>query len=139
MTPEAPRAAAPNASRPYDAAPSSVAAGFCASCIAESSVDTPGDVNTYNGIGRKFYGGKAPCATCGSVLRTLWWTLIDIPVVPLGTYRYKTIAEDGIQMKRFWARKTRTHWDQVVKTWLVGWLIAAAALAAIGIYKSRSQ
>ena len=111
---------------------------FCDKCIAESSDQTPGDVNTYNGIGRKFYGSKSPCAQCGSVIRTLWWTLIDVPIIPLGSYRYKKGSET-IQSSRFWARRTATQWDQVFKTWIVGIVLAAAAIGAVFWWESRKK
>jgi hypothetical protein len=112
-----------------------VAAGFCAACAAESDERTPGDISTTNGVGRKFYGGARPCVECGSVVRTLWWVFVDVPLVPLGSYRYKTIQDEGLGMKRFWTRRTRTHWDQIFKTWAVGWAAAAAAVAAFLLYQ----
>jgi len=114
-----------------------VAVGFCSNCRGESTDETPGNVSTTNGIGRKFYGSADPCAVCGSVVRTLWWTFIDVPIVPRGSYRYKTISDDEIRMSRFWARRTRTHWDQIIKTWVVGFAIAVAVVVAIVIYKGR--
>ena len=109
--------------------------GFCEKCIAESNDKTPGDVSTVNGFGRKFYGSAKPCSVCGSVIRTLWWTAVDLPVIPLGSYRYKTIVDDDIGMSRFWARRTSLQWNQVIKTWIVGFLAAAGIFAAIYLYK----
>lgn len=116
-----------------------VAEGFCEDCLAESSDQTPGDVSTTNGFGRKFYGAATPCVTCGSVVRTLWWTAIDIPLVPRGSYRYKTVEDDEIRMSRFWARRTRTRWGQVFKTWLLGLLIGAVVITAVVIYQARKS
>ena len=91
-----------------------------------------------NGIGRKFYGSADPCAKCGSVIRTLWWTFIDMPVIPLGSYRYKTIADDSVRMSRFWARKTGMRWDQVLKTWAVGLAVLIVITTAFIIYKKST-
>lgn len=54
---------------------------FCATCAAESTDETPGRISTINGIGRTFHGKAEPCATCGSVVRTLWWTLVRVNIV----------------------------------------------------------
>ena len=113
-----------------------VAVGFCEDCLAESSDQTPGDVSATNGFGRKFYGAAAPCTKCGSVVRTLWWTAIDIPLMPRGSYRYKTVSDNEVGMSRFWARRTQTHWGQIFKTWLFGFIAAAAIIAAVAIYQA---
>ncbi len=112
-----------------------VAKGFCEHCMAESTEDTPGDVSTVNGVGRKFYGGAKPCPNCGSVIRTLWWTLVDVPIIPRGSYRYKTITDNEIGMSRFWTRRTKTQWDQILKTWTVGLLAVVGIVSAIVIYQ----
>ena len=112
-----------------------VAVGFCEDCKAESTEQTPGDVSATNGFGRKFYGSAAPCPKCGSVVRTLWWTVIDIPLIPRGSYRYKTVSENEIGMFRFWARRTRTNWGQIFKTWLFGFIAVVVVIAAVAIYQ----
>jgi hypothetical protein len=105
---------------------------FCAQCVAETSDETPGDVSTINGIGRKFYGSSSPCPECGSVVRTLWWTLVEAPILPLGSYRYKT-SEETVNRARFWCRKLPgRHWAQIWKTWAIG--LIAAAVVALGFY-----
>jgi hypothetical protein len=105
---------------------------FCEHCIAETTDETPGDISTLNGIGRQFYGSAAPCPECASVIRTLWWTLVSLPVVPLASYRYKTSEEHGTRA-RFWCRKLPArHWNQIFKTWVIG--VAAAIAIFIGIY-----
>jgi len=113
-----------------------LAKGFCENCLAESSDETPGDVSATNGFGRKFYGAAAPCTKCGSVVRTLWWTAIDIPLIPRGSYRYKTVSDNEIGMSRFWARRTQIRWGQIFKTWLFGIIAAAAIIAAVAIYQA---
>ena len=114
--------------------------GFCLNCQSTSIEKTPGNISTTNGIGRKFYGSADPCSKCGSVVRTLWWTFIEMPVVPLGSYRYKPISEVGINTTRFWARKTGMRWDQILKTWAVGIIVAAAVIAGFYLYeKSKGK
>jgi hypothetical protein len=104
---------------------------FCAHCIAESSDKTPGDVSTMNGTGRKFYGRAAACAECGSVVRTLWWAFFHFPVIPLGSYRFKTASEDHAFKSRFWCRKlSGRNWPQILQTW--GLAVAAVVAIAVG-------
>jgi hypothetical protein len=105
---------------------------FCEHCVAETTDRTPGDVSTINGIGRKFYGSAAPCPECASVIRTLWWTVVEVPIVPLASYRYKT-SEEGVSRSRFWCRELPArHWEQIWKTWAIG--LVAGVAAVIGIY-----
>lgn len=111
---------------------------FCEKCVSISSAETPGDISTINGVGRMFYGGADPCETCGSVTRTLWFTFAQIPLVPLGSYRYKT-SDEGVVRARFWCRKTATHWPQLFKTWVVGLVAAAALVAFILIWERRKR
>jgi len=112
--------------------------GFCSTCASQSIEKTPGNISSVNGIGRKFYGSTDPCTQCGSVIRTLWWTFIDLPVIPLGSYRYKTISDDSIRMSRFWARKTGMRWDQVLKTWAIGLVVLIVITTAFIIYKKST-
>jgi hypothetical protein len=107
-----------------------ISGDFCERCRAESSDESPGSISTINGVGRKFYGNKTPCPECGSAVRTLWYTFADIPLFPKGSYRYIP-AEKGFMSSKFWARRTRTHWDQVFKIWIVGIIVAVALFAAI--------
>jgi hypothetical protein len=107
---------------------------FCEHCVAETTDKTPGDVSTINGIGRKFYGSAAPCPECASVIRTLWWTLIEVPIVPLASYRYKT-SEEAVSRSRFWCRKLPSrYWEQIWKTWAIGLVAAVAVIIGIYIY-----
>ncbi len=109
---------------------------FCSRCVAETTDQTPGDVSTMNGIGRKFYGSAVPCPECASVIRTLWWTLVELPLVPLGSYRYKT-AEEGVMRSRFWCRKLpNRHWEQVWKTWAIGFVLGTAVIIGFYLYYS---
>jgi hypothetical protein len=132
---EPPRKIEPAAARKAPPQPTRAVASreiFCSHCVAETTDETPGDVSTINGIGRQFYGAASPCPECGSVIRTLWWTLVEAPVVPLGSYRYKT-SEEAVSRARFWCRKLpKRYWPQIWKTWAIG-LIAVIAVA-IGFY-----
>jgi len=104
---------------------------FCAHCVAETSDQTPGNVSTLNGIGRKFYGGAQPCPECASVIRTLWWCVVDLPILPLGSYRYKT-AREGVMREQYWCRQlSKRYWPQIWKTWRLG--LVSAVLVAVGV------
>jgi len=108
---------------------------FCERCVAESTDETPGDISTMNGIGRKFYGSAEPCPECASVVRTLWWTFIDFPIIPLGSYRYKT-SEEAVTRSRFWCRKLpAVNSSQVFKTWGLALLALPAVIVIIVILK----
>jgi hypothetical protein len=63
---------------------------FCATCAAESIEETPGRISTINGIGRTFHGKAERCATCGSVVRTLWWTLVRVNSVLSILFSWRT-------------------------------------------------
>ncbi len=66
------------------------------------------------------------------MIRTLWWTLVEIPLVPRASYRYKTSEEQGSRT-RFWCRKLPArHWAQIWKTWALG--VVAAVAIAVGFY-----
>lgn len=111
---------------------------FCERCTAQSTERQPGNISTVNGIGRKFYGGANACEGCGSVVRTLWWTLVDIPIVPLGSYRYKRAGDLG-QGSEFWARRTAWYWPQILTTWVVGLALGTVAIAAIWYFALRDK
>ncbi len=110
-----------------------IATTFCEKCTAESNDTTPGNISTINGIGRKFYGSAEPCPQCGSTIRTLWWTLVDIPIIPLGSFRYQ-LRDAKISRSQFWARKTQMRWGQIFKTWIIGLSAGAAVFAGIIYY-----
>ncbi|MCW8129491.1 MAG: serine/threonine protein kinase [Planctomycetota bacterium] len=114
----------------------SVQTGFCDRCRTQSSERTPGSISTVNGVGRKFYGSAEPCPDCASVIRTLWFTFIDFPLIPLGSYRYKPLGEEGMRSSQFLARRTPLRWEQVFATWFVGVLVGGAILAAVFIYNT---
>ncbi|MBI2677870.1 MAG: hypothetical protein HYX28_03720 [Candidatus Koribacter versatilis] len=115
---------------------------FCAECTAASSDHSPGNISTVNGVGRQFYGAAEECPQCGSVVRTLWFTLIDVPIYPMGSYRYK--SAEGKMKKgfdawlspkpRFWARKTALHGKQVLTTFAIGLGMVALLGGAYYVY-----
>ncbi len=105
--------------------------GFCTGCEEGSTDMSPGNVSTVNGVGRKFYGSANPCGSCGSVVRTLWMTFADIPLVPRGSYRYKTAEVTGVFKENYWARKTATNTKQILMTYLVGWAVASVVLTGV--------
>lgn len=103
---------------------------FCEKCMAYSTAETPGDISNMHAFGREFYGESDPCEACGAVTKTLWFTVINIPMIPLGSYRHKT-SSDGMMKARFWARKTATHWPQMMRTGtfaLIAWMTVITLL-----------
>ena len=109
---------------------------FCPDCVGRSTNDSPHDVSTNNGIGRKFYGAADTCGRCGSVVRTLWFVIADVPLIPRGSYRYLPVGGEKLDgffvqttSQSFLARRTNTNWNQIGFTWFLGLLgIAAFAL-----------
>jgi hypothetical protein len=75
-------------------------AGFCTTCLERTSPRSSGGTFTFNGIGLMLYGRKDPCATCASVVKTLWFCVLFIPLVPFGKYR---VIELG--RRRFLSRR----------------------------------
>jgi len=63
--------------------------GFCPACLNTTNSRSSGGTFTFNGIGTALYGSRDPCAVCGSVIQTLWFCIIFVPVIPLGKYRVK--------------------------------------------------
>ncbi|MBE7465783.1 MAG: serine/threonine protein kinase [Planctomycetes bacterium] len=114
----------------------SVQSGFCERCIEQSQEQSPGSISTTNGVGRKFYGAADTCPDCGAVVRTLWFALIDFPLIPLGSYRYKPIGEEGMRSVQFLARRTALRWEQVFATWFIGLLVAGVIGLAVYIYQT---
>ena len=108
---------------------------FCEACTNVSSTAYfPGKVSSLNGIGRMFYGEESRCPTCGSCVRTLWFTLLFLPIVPLGSYRIiNGTFERGVASttERFHARRTDFCWKQVVFTWFAGLAVVLGSIAAL--------
>lgn len=125
-------------------APEVSTATFCAECVAGSQEESPRDVSTNNGIGRKFYGGADRCGRCGSVVRTLWFVVADVPLVPRGSYRYLPVGAERLDgyfvqtaSQSFLARRTGWQWSQIGITWLLG-ILGVAAFLLITAWIRRS-
>jgi hypothetical protein len=89
---------------------------FCARCAASSSSPGAPSVSTNQGIGRMFWGSAAKCDDCGSVIRTLWWVFLLLPVVPRGSFRvieFEEEVEDGTSSTTFVSRRVPLRWPQV--------------------------
>ena len=89
-----------------------------------------------NGTGKKFYGSTERCPHCHSVVRTLWWTLLYLPIIPLGSYRFKRAKGKGWNSSLFWARKSHTRWNQIIVTWIIG-IICLGLLIGWSIYGKK--
>ena len=113
--------------------------GFCSQCLSESTDYTPGNISTTNGVGRKFYGGAQPCPNCGSVVKVLWWVLVDVPLIPRGCYRFKETKSDNVSRYQFLARRTHWRWPQVFTQWAVGLVVGAIAFTLIIAWSNRKK
>lgn len=91
---------------------------FCACCTAASSKPGAPSVSTNQGIGRTFYGSAGPCEDCGSVIRTLWWVFLLLPVIPAGSFRviaFEEEAADGTSVTAFVSRRVPFQWIHLLK------------------------
>jgi len=73
---------------------------FCDRCKLASTEKSSGGTATLNGIGTMLYGSGDPCPVCSSVIKRLFFTLLYIPIIPLGKYRVKAVTP-----QRFLSRK----------------------------------
>jgi hypothetical protein len=60
---------------------------FCKKCQFETIARASGNLSRFNGIGTTFLGSSNACAECRSVVKRVWFTVLFIPVVPMGRYR----------------------------------------------------
>lgn len=95
--------------------------GFCKKCIEETTPESPGNVNTLNGVGTMLMGsrwsqkGKKPCPECSSVIQTKWVTF-GIGLFTMGTYRI-LYTKKGILTSKFYGRRLKSDLesDQLIK------------------------
>ncbi len=73
---------------------------FCQECIQSTADQSSGGTFTLNFIGTTFFLEKDRCLVCGSVVRWLVFSVLLVPLIPLGKYRVKYVSRD-----RFWSRK----------------------------------
>lgn len=75
---------------------------FCDLCLSATSAKSPPSTRRVNGIGTAFWESRTRCPTCGSIDARVWFTILFLPVIPLG--RYKIIY---LQPRRSLLRATR--------------------------------
>lgn len=80
--------------------------GFCQWCDAATTPISAGSTFTMNGIGTTMYGSKSPCAKCGSIIKRKWLVVFFIPLIPIGTYRFKWVTRG-----RYISRKLKPAGD----------------------------
>src|SRR5262249_47176637 len=61
--------------------------GFCFTCIEETTDEAPGKAWKIFGIGTYLMGIDGGCPTCGSVVQTKYFSILNLPVRRLGRYR----------------------------------------------------
>ncbi len=94
-----------------------LAQGFCSKCIAETTDESPGNVNTVNGIGTALMGtrwltrGLDRCPQCGSVIQTKW-TTFGFGISKHGTYRI-LYTKQGFTKSKFFGRRLKSDYAQV--------------------------
>jgi hypothetical protein len=77
---------------------------FCARCQAQSDGrSSAGDMSRFNGIGRTFGKASERCPQCRSVVRRVWFTVLYVPLIPLGKYRVLHASP-----QQFWSQRLRS-------------------------------
>jgi hypothetical protein len=87
--------------------------GFCKKCIAETTEETMGGGNSFNGIGTglgfTFHGSE--CTECNSMIKRKWF-YFGFPIVPLGKFRVIKVLDRrglGEQTRIFLSRKLKVQ------------------------------
>jgi len=80
--------------------------GFCQWCDAGTTPKSAGSTYTVNGIGTTMYGAKSPCPHCGSIIKRKWLVVLFIPIIPLGSFRFKWVTRG-----RYISRKLKPAGD----------------------------
>ncbi len=77
---------------------------------------------TFNRIGTKYYG-KRDFGEDGSFVTTEWFVIIDIPIIPLGSFRVlptgRTMDLFFIKSRDYRVQRVPLNWRQVINVYLV--------------------
>ncbi len=79
--------------------------GFCVTCRAQTTDESPGGTFTFNYVGTRLIGFRDICPYCGSVVQRKWFCFV-LPLVPLAKYRVLYLEEGG-SYRRYVGRKLR--------------------------------
>jgi len=87
--------------------------GFCKKCTSETTDESIGGGNSFNGIGTGLGFGfrKSKCPECNSVIRRKWF-YFGFPIVPLGKFRViQVLSRSGFgeQTRIFLSRKLKVQ------------------------------
>ncbi|MDI3290361.1 hypothetical protein [Polyangium sp. 15x6] len=111
--------------------------GFCKRCHDESTPLSPGNISTVNGTGTTFYGEDRGCSECGSVVRVHWVVFCSLPLIPLGTYRYRDLYGEGASSK-FLARRTQANSVQIALHYTVSLVVLFVFVAVVMTIRSST-
>ena len=85
---------------------------FCQECLTQTLPVSSGSLNRFNGCGFAFVGKANRCNRCHSVTTRIWYTLLGIPILPLGKYRVLYIQRYRMlrngQASHFYSRLLRS-------------------------------
>ncbi|MDC3962077.1 hypothetical protein [Polyangium jinanense] len=112
--------------------------GFCKRCYDESTPLSPGNISTVNGTGTMFYGEDRGCCDCGSVVRVHWVVFCGLPLIPLGTYRYRDLYGEGTSSK-FLARRTQTNSQQIAIHYSLSLVVLFVFVAVVMAIRSGNR
>jgi hypothetical protein len=77
---------------------------------------------TFNRIGTKYYG-KRDLGEDGSFVTTEWFVIIDIPIIPLGSFRVlptgRAMNLFFIKSRDYQVQRVPLNWRQVINVYLV--------------------
>ena len=79
--------------------------GFCDTCRAATTDESPGSVAAVQLIGTRLLGHSNICPACQSILQRKW-VCFGLPLIPLSKYRI-IYLESGPYFSRFLGRKLR--------------------------------
>jgi hypothetical protein len=107
---------------------------FCNSCAAESHDWPAPGTFTLNGVfGTRLIGRAAPCETCGSTVKTLWFVFL-LPLIPFGSYRVLPVGSTSFVRAEYLSRRLPSvRWSQVLPL-----LALAAAVVGLIVVLARS-
>jgi len=86
---------------------------FCPVCAADTLDKSAPSLMMHNLLGTQFLGSADRCETCGSTVRTIWFTIV-LPLVPLGSYRVIPVGKAMVHRSEFRSRKTKWRTSHIV-------------------------
>lgn len=89
---------------------------------------------TFNRIGTKYYG-KRDLKEDGSFITTEWFVIIDIPIIPLGSFRVMPTRNRAdllfFKSKEYFVQRVSLNWRQVGNVYLVAIALLGALYGSV--------